>query len=170
MLLASLSQPVASLGGWGLLACGLLLILLLSATRRIKALEKQVRTLKHEIIPEATDRLSFSEPGARLVGAQLHELTGRVLELEERVARSKQNLGLVRFDAFEDVSGEQSFALALYDDNGNGVVICTLVGRRESRIYCKPIRGGKSDWSLSEEEERAIREARPTSDRPVVLS
>jgi hypothetical protein len=69
------------------------------------------------------------------------------------------HLGLVRFDAFEDTGGGQSFALALVDDEGDGVVLTSLHSRQSTRVFIKDIRGGVSDAPLSGEEERALREA-----------
>lgn len=81
---------------------------------------------------------------------------------------AKRHVGLVKYDAFEDVGGSQSFALALYDDKGDGALITSLVGRSDCRVYCKPLIGGKSERSLSQEEQRAIREAVQTGPKSIV--
>ncbi len=90
---------------------------------------------------------------------RLSKAEGRLKELEKRMEKAKRHLGLIRFDAFEEVGGNQSFALALYDDNGDGAVINSLVGRTDCRVYAKPLNGGRSDRNLSQEERRAIEEA-----------
>jgi hypothetical protein len=66
---------------------------------------------------------------------------------------------MVRFDAFEGVGGEQSFSLAVYDDEGNGAVLTSQVGRAESRVFGKKLSGGRGDRGLSQEEEAAVLEA-----------
>ena len=68
-------------------------------------------------------------------------------------------IGLVRFDAFEDAGGAQSFALALVDDDGDGIVLSSLHSRPTTRVYVKAIRRGVADAPLSEEETRALRDA-----------
>lgn len=70
-----------------------------------------------------------------------------------------QKVGLVRFDAFEDVGGKLSFAVAFLDDHGDGVVVSSINGRRETRIYAKPIRKGESIYALSAEERGALARA-----------
>jgi len=65
---------------------------------------------------------------------------------------------LVRYDAFEDVGGEQSFSLALLDANGDGVVLTSVYSRMDVRVYAKAIHNGRSSHALSKEEERALRE------------
>ncbi|HOK54555.1 MAG TPA: DUF4446 family protein [Armatimonadota bacterium] len=79
--------------------------------------------------------------------------------LQEHLTRSVQKVGLVRFDAFPDIGGEQSFALALLDGNMNGVVLSNLYGRTDSRVYAKEIVNGSSAHTLSNEEKEAIRRA-----------
>lgn len=70
-----------------------------------------------------------------------------------------QKIGLVRFDAFDDVGGKLSFAAALLDDQGDGVIISSINGRQENRVYAKPVKGGASIYNLSIEEKEAIGQA-----------
>lgn len=72
---------------------------------------------------------------------------------------SVQNVGLLRYDAFEDVGGRLSFSCAMLDDRGSGVVLTSINGRQETRVYAKPIAEGRSSYNLSSEEEEAIRQA-----------
>jgi len=69
------------------------------------------------------------------------------------------NLALVRYDAFEDVGGRLSFSCAMLDAQGTGVVLTAINGRQETRVYAKPVMGGRSSYNLSAEEEEAIRQA-----------
>lgn len=71
-----------------------------------------------------------------------------------------QKMGVVRFNPFSETGGDQSFALALLDRADCGVVILSLHSREGTRIYAKPVKGGKSRYDLSKEEARAIEEAR----------
>ena len=90
------------------------------------------------------------------IGRRLDETDSRLHDLETKMGTAKRYLGLVRYDAFEDVGGNQSFALAVYDEQGDGVVLTSQVGRADCRVYAKEIRGGRSDRELSAEEQRAI--------------
>jgi hypothetical protein len=69
------------------------------------------------------------------------------------------HIGMVRFDAFEDAGGAQSFALALIDDDGDGIVLTSLHSRSATRLYLKGVRRGVSDLPLSAEEMRALTNA-----------
>lgn len=80
-----------------------------------------------------------------------------VLEAASRVAVSR--VGLVRFNPFDDTGGNQSFALALLDAAGDGIVVSSLHARSGTRIYAKAIRAGRAATALSEEEADAVRQA-----------
>lgn len=93
----------------------------------------------------------------------LSAATERITTLEKKLAKSKRHVGLVRYDAFPDIGGQQSFALAIYDDNGDGAVVSSIIGRAEAKVYGKPILGGKAERNLTNEEQQAIFEAVSTS-------
>lgn len=71
-----------------------------------------------------------------------------------------QKIGFVRFNPFDDIGGDQSFALALLDFRNNGIVLSSLHGRSATRIYGKPVKeGGKAGYEFSMEEKEAIAQA-----------
>ncbi len=73
--------------------------------------------------------------------------------------RHLQNWNLVRFQAFENTGGDQSFAFAMLDALGDGIVMSSIFGREEARVYCKPVQKGSSIYPLSDEEKEAIDKA-----------
>ena len=75
---------------------------------------------------------------------------------------SVRHISLLRYDAFEDVGGRLSFSCAMLDGQGGGVVLTSINGRQETRVYAKPIANGRSSYNLSSEEEEAIRQALAT--------
>lgn len=90
---------------------------------------------------------------------EVDRLTARTGALETAGLRAFSRVGLVRYNPFEETGGNQSFALALLDAEGNGWVLSSLHARSGTRVYAKAIRGGRSDAALSEEETAAIRQA-----------
>jgi hypothetical protein len=80
-------------------------------------------------------------------------------ELEASSRLALQKVGVVRFNPFQDSGGDQSFAIALLDQGGTGVVVSSLHGRAETRIFAKEVTNGRSKHSLSDEEQQAIRAA-----------
>jgi len=73
--------------------------------------------------------------------------------------RHIQNVALVRYSAFEQGGGELSFSAAMLDKKGDGVIFTSIFGRDEARFYGKPVKAGKSEYNLSDEEKQAIKEA-----------
>ncbi|HMM22599.1 MAG TPA: DUF4446 family protein [Selenomonadales bacterium] len=76
-----------------------------------------------------------------------------------------QKVGLVRFNAFEDTGSDLSFAMALLDAGNNGVVLSSIFGRSESRIYAKPVVAGVSSYFLTDEEKEALAQAQETNSK-----
>ena len=77
--------------------------------------------------------------------------------IDERTRRSLQHIGMVRFNPFDDTCSDQSFAIALLDDRRDGVVISSLHGRANTRLFAKPVTDGSSTHNLSDEEAQALR-------------
>lgn len=90
---------------------------------------------------------------------KLSLMENRLDKMEKSYIKSLQKIGMVRFNAFTEVGGDLSYAIALLDQAGDGVIISSIYGRDETRTYAKPIQGGKSSYQLSSEEETAIRKA-----------
>jgi len=80
-------------------------------------------------------------------------------ELEAITQRAIQKVGVVRYNPFSDAGGDQSFAIALLDAEGNGLVVSSLHSRTETRVFAKPVRAGRSTYSLSDEEQQAVKKA-----------
>lgn len=88
-------------------------------------------------------------------------LRQEVAALKAESAGAFRHLGIVRYDAFQDVGGRLSWSVALLDEAGDGVVLTAINGRSEARSYAKGISGWESEQPLSPEEERAVTSARP---------
>ncbi|MBU0546729.1 DUF4446 family protein, partial [Patescibacteria group bacterium] len=89
----------------------------------------------------------------------LEILSKKFTDLQKKNKLSIQRVGMVRFNPFNEVGSNQSFSLALLDDNNDGLVITSLYTRQENRIYGKPIKAGNSEYTLSNEENQAIEKA-----------
>ena len=89
------------------------------------------------------------------------ELEEYLAGVEKRLRRSTQSVHTVRFNPFQGVGngGNQSFATAFINENGDGVIISSLYSREHVIIFSKPIKKGGSEYELSEEEKKAIKEA-----------
>jgi cell division protein FtsB len=96
---------------------------------------------------------------AQTTAQQVERLDQVSRQLENAAKLSLQHLGVVRFDAFPDISGQQSYAVALVDGHGNGVVMSSIAGRQITRTYAKPLKNWETTYTLSDEEKQAIAHA-----------
>ena len=88
------------------------------------------------------------------------EATSKELSVfKQAMQRAVQKVAIVRFNPFGDIGGDQSFSVALLDENNDGVVLTSHYGRDENRVYGKGIIQGKSEYALSKEEEDALTRA-----------
>jgi hypothetical protein len=81
-------------------------------------------------------------------------------DIEKRLRQTVKNIGIVRFNPFNDAGSNQSFAIALLDERGSGAVISSLYSREGVKVYAKPITNYKSEYSLTNEEQEAINKTR----------
>ena len=89
---------------------------------------------------------------------QMTALEQAVAVLQTQLPGCLQRVHLLRYDAFEDVGGEQSFSLALLNAQNDGLVLSSVYSRMEVRVYAKAIQNGRPSHTLSQEEERLLRE------------
>ncbi len=83
-------------------------------------------------------------------------------QAEKRLKRSTQGIETIRFNAFQGVGegGNQSFASAFIDQNGDGLIISSIYARERMSVFAKPIHGFKSEYDLTGEEQEALKRAK----------
>lgn len=85
----------------------------------------------------------------------------RALEMiDARVKRSVRGYSLIRYDAYEDVGGNQSFASGIIDEHGDGYILSVISNRNHVGIYAKPIQRGTALATLTPEETAALEAAK----------
>lgn len=136
-----------------------LLLLVLWLTRQMSLLRRRVVGLTRGEDGDLGDVLGAHLERVYAVGREVERLGARTDRLEAGALRAFQRVGLVRFNPFEDTGGNQSFALALLDANGDGLVLSSLHSRAGTRVYAKSVNGGRAETALSEEEAEAVRQA-----------
>jgi hypothetical protein len=108
--------------------------------------ERQMAT----VLKEHAEAIARLQTTVERLAAEDHRLA-------ERLGGTVQRVGLVRYDAFEEMGGRLSFSAALLNASGDGMVITSINGRADTRCYAKPVAGAASAHNLSEEETEAIR-------------
>lgn len=91
------------------------------------------------------------------------DIENHINHIERNLLKCVQKVGIIRFNAFENVGSDLSFAIALLDNNDTGVVISAIYARDSSSTYAKPVLNGKSKYALSAEEIQALDIAKKSS-------
>jgi hypothetical protein len=132
-------------------------LMMMSVRSRLNKLSRMLRSLFAG--PEGADLEALIRNCQRISEAAQQkgeELDAQLRDLAQVVRGCIQHFGLVRYDAFGDVSGQQSFSLALLNADKSGVVISGLFSRSDSRCYGKAVISGTPEQSLTDEEQRAL--------------
>jgi len=147
--------------------CLVLLIAVVLLVRRTSSLDRRLRGLtRGEDGRSLEAMLDAHLDKVYAVAREVDDLAARSAVLEAVQRKAVQRVGLVRFNPFEDTGGNQSFALALLDANGAGVVVSSLHARTLTRVYGKALVGGKAETALSDEESEALRQALSSAPGP----
>lgn len=93
------------------------------------------------------------------VSDQMEKIRSTFDDFKSEIRLCYKKTGIVRYDAFEDMGGKMSFAIALLDDKNNGFILNSIHGRSENRTYLKPLINGGSEYQLSDEEKAALEKA-----------
>lgn len=134
-----------------------LMVVLFISLRRLKRKQKKIfrnydgQNIEKTII-DYMDKIDE-------VSNKNQELTKKYGEIENKIEKCVQKVGIKRYRAFDNVGSDLSFSLALLDNNNDGIIITSIFGRQESTIYGKPIDMGISRYDLSNEEKETLRMA-----------
>lgn len=167
VLLDNLNRsPGAVLLGTTVLSIALLIVTLVLAARSKAHRDKWLRLMRGAEGDNLEGLLERHLLEREQLVERLNDSQERIELLEKKMRSAKRYVGLVNYDAFDDVGGNQSFALAMYDEEGNGAVLTSQVGREGCRVYGKSLSNGKPDRHLSTEEEMAIEQGTAVRGRP----
>ncbi|MGE5599076.1 MAG: DUF4446 family protein [Bacteroidota bacterium] len=143
------------------LLCGIFFAVSAARLRSLRHLYESALT--HKELAALEEILLHQYESGRRMAVRIETLEEKIARLERSNLRHIQHCVLERYRAFKDVGGDQSFSLALLDSHGDGVVLTSIYGREESRIFAKPIKAGGSSHALSEEEKRVLSAAKEGS-------
>lgn len=88
--------------------------------------------------------------------AELEQIKKELNSTKQAIKNNLQRVGVVRYNSFSDIGSDLSYAVAILDGHGNGVVMSSIYGRDDFRAFAKPVTGGSSKYRLSKEEQEAI--------------
>jgi hypothetical protein len=137
------------------LACA---VTALAQLRRVRAAQRVV--LGHgarDLVTHAAELGQAFESLRAYVEESALRLDGRLGTAEDRLDHVVAYRGVLRYDAYNEMSGRQSASIALLDATRSGIVLSSIHHRDQARLYAKQVRDGAADIELSPEEEEALR-------------
>lgn len=153
------SQGIVALAAAG----GALIALILCAVLFVKL--RRLRAATRVVMGDAEPR-DLLLHGARVeqgfvdlrewVDEALDQLGARVAFAEQRLDGCLAHRALIRYDAYNEMSGRQSSSVAFLDEHGSGMVLSAILHRDQARLYVKQVQEGESELELSPEERQAI--------------
>jgi hypothetical protein len=138
-----------------LLACGLLSL----SVRRLRRAQRLVLGDRQEadVVAHAAAMQAAFEALREYVDETAIRLDGRLAGVEAALRGTIAHRALVRYDAYNELSGQQSMSIALLDDQHSGIVLSCIHHRDQARVYGKQVHGGRGELELSPEEAEAVR-------------
>lgn len=153
-------NPETALGGLvGVIAVLLVLVLVLFA--RLSSLRSLYeKMMRGEESGQSIESMLIGHiEETRRVAEENKKLREENARIDELLQTAVTRVGVVRFSAFQDMGSDLSYAVALLDAHNNGVVFSSIFAREDSRTYVKPIEGGHSKYTMTKEEEQAVKDA-----------
>ena len=155
------TQGIVALAAAGVGLVALLWVIVLSVKLR------RVRAAQRTILGDADTDLVAHAASLQEAFVQLRDwveevasgLEGRVSGAEHRMDGCISHTSVVRYDAMNELSGQQSSTVALLDARSTGVVISSILHRDQARLYVKQVREGNPEYELSPEEQQAVESA-----------
>jgi Protein of unknown function (DUF4446) len=144
----------AAVASAAIVAC----IVLGVSLRRLRRAQRLVLGDRQEdVVAHAAAMQEAFEALREYVDETAIRLDARLAGVETALRGTIAHRALVRYDAYNELSGQQSMSIALLDEDQSGIVLSCIHHRDQARVYGKQVRGGRGELELSPEEAEAVR-------------
>jgi hypothetical protein len=153
------TQGIVALAGAGVAAVALIFAIVLAfKLRRLRSAQKAVlgEGGARDLVVHAQQLEQGFTDLRDWVEESIEHFERRMQSTESRLDGCVAYRSLVRYDAYNELSGHQSSSLALLDAHKSGVVVSSIVHRDQARLYVKQLHEGESEIDLSPEEREAV--------------
>ena len=105
------------------------------------------------------DTISQLEDNITKLNIAKESIEKDITKINAKLKKSIRGLETIRFNPFPDQGSNQSFAIGMLNEEGDGLIMSSLYSRERMSVFAKPIKNGKSDYELSAEEKEALKKA-----------
>jgi hypothetical protein len=154
------TQGIVAIAAGAVAVVALLASVALSVSlRRIRSAQRLVlgEREQQDVVAHAAAMQEAFQALSAYVQDTAVRLDGRLAGVEAALQGTLAHRALVRYDAYNELSGHQSMSIALLDDTQSGIVLTCIHHRDQARVYGKQVRGGRGELELSPEEAEAVR-------------
>ena len=135
-------------------------LLLLVGTFWVVNTEKRIkRFFLGKKAKDLEDTINTLEDNISKLKSAKEKMEKEIAEINQKLKKSIRGLETVRFNPFPDQGGNQSFAIGMLNEDGDGVVVSSLYSRERMSVFAKPIKNGKSEYEFTAEEKEALKRA-----------
>lgn len=138
-------------------AVGLLLLIFICMT--ISNSIKLKRILNHCKNGNLEQSITYYYDKLERTADNIQELSVNFAKYDRDTKNTLQKIGVVKFDAFEDIHGQMSFSAAILNMHNSGIILTSIYGHEASNVYIRKIENGQTDTHLLDEEKEALEKA-----------
>lgn len=156
------THGIVALGALGVALLALIACMMLARSmRRLRGAQKLVlgNSSEQDLIAHSASLQQAFEALQVYVEDVTSRLDSRLDGVEVALTGAISHHALIRYDAYNELSGQQSMSIALLDDHRSGVVLTCIHHRDQARVYAKQVHEGQGELELSPEEAEAVRVA-----------
>ncbi|QSZ27358.1 DUF4446 family protein [Aceticella autotrophica] len=136
-------------------------LIILAINSKYSKLKRQYKNVMREIgTNDIIEILSENIKKTEEFNSKLDKFRMELSMINNEMKAAIKKVGIIRYNAFNDVGSDLSFSIALLDSEDNGIVLSGIYGRNETATFAKPVERGQSKYPLSAEEIQAIDKAR----------
>ena len=141
-------------------ALGAIVIVIILWILRLETKIKNIPSIKHN--QNLNNQINLLQKNIENLNEFENQTNLEIKSINDEIKKTIKGISTIRFNPFKDgsVGGNQSFASAIVDDHGNGVIISSLYSRERVSVFAKPIKNWTCEYELSEEEKESLQKAR----------
>jgi hypothetical protein len=136
------------------------ILILIEAVWIIKTEKRLKRFFIGKKAKDLEESLAILEDNISNLKSAKEKIEKELLEVNKKLKKSVRGLETIRFNPFSDQGSNQSFAVGMLNEEGDGVVFSSLYSRDRMSVFAKPVKNGKSEYDLTAEEKEVLSKAK----------
>ncbi len=135
-------------------------VILISAFWIIRTEKRLKRFFSGKKAKDLEENILVLEENISKLKSAKEKIEKELTEINKKLKKSVRGLETIRFNPFPDQGSNQSFAVGMLNEEGDGVVFSSLYSRERMSIFAKPVKNGKSEYELTTEEKEVLEKAK----------